>query len=31
MSEKTSNDVKPEALKTPSPDEYSALNYYNIK
>ena len=31
MPEKTSNDVKPEALKTPSPDEYSALNYYNIK
>ena len=31
MSEKTSNDVKPEALKTPSPDEYNALNYYNIK
>lgn len=31
MSEKTSNDVKPEVLKTPSPDEYNALNYYNIK
>ena len=31
MSEKMSNDVKPEALKTPSPDEYNALNYYNIK
>ena len=31
MSEKMSNDVKPEALKSPSPDEYNALNYYNIK
>ena len=32
LPEKTSSDVKPEALKTtPSPDEYNALNYYNIK
>ena len=31
MPQKTSSDVKPEALKTPSPDEYNALNYYNIK
>lgn len=26
----TSSSVKPEAVKTPSPDEYSALDYYNI-
>lgn len=31
MPQKASSDVKPEALKTPSPDEYSALDYYNIK
>ena len=29
--ERTDSNVKPEAIKTPSPDEYSALDYYNIK
>lgn len=31
LPEKATATIKPEVIKTPSPDEYSALEYYNIK
>lgn len=31
LPEKATSTMKPEVVKTPSPDEYSALDYYNLK